>query len=161
MHDVHATEATWLAEVLTRRIPMAAAMGLTVRSLDADGLVLALPLAPNINDKGSAFGGALSSALILAGWSLPRLLLRRAGIHAELVIGRCETHFLEPVRGKFEAVCPWPEAGPAADFIKTLGRKNKSALTMHPVIRANGAVAARLSARYAALKSATQDGENS
>ncbi|MEE4331041.1 MAG: YiiD C-terminal domain-containing protein [Wenzhouxiangella sp.] len=145
------SERDWLAGVLTADIPLGGAMALTVERLDEQRLVLGLPLEPNVNDKGTAFGGALVSAMILAGWSLPRLLLRRAGLAADLVIGRAETRFLEPVEGAFVAVCDWPEPASRETFVDELRARGRGRLALEPRIECRGRVAATLSARYAAL----------
>mgnify|MGYP001043930423 CR=1 FL=1 len=144
-------ERIWLTDTLTRKIPMGAAMGLSVERLDDHGLVLDLPLAPNINDKGTAFGGAMSSALILAGWSLPRLLLRRENRAADLVIGRCELRFLAPIHTGFKAICRWPDQAAISAFLSGLDARGKGLLDMTPEITVDDTVAASLSARYAAL----------
>ncbi len=52
-------EIAWLERTLTADIPLGGAMALTVSRLDDDGIELALPLGPSVNDKGTAFGGAL------------------------------------------------------------------------------------------------------
>ncbi len=145
------TDIAWLANTLTRQIPLGDAMSLSIANLDEDGLILALPLAPNINDKGTAFGGAMASAMILAGWSLPRLLMRQAGIQAELVIGRCEMRFLRPVNGPFEARCHWPEPAASERFLADIESRGRGRLDLTPGIYFKGEVAATLSARYAAL----------
>lgn len=144
-------EKAWLLDTLTRQIPLGGAMGLSIERLDDDGLVLDLPLAPNVNDKGTAFGGAMSSALILAGWSLPRLILRRQRRAADLVIGRCELRFLSPVDTGFKAVAAWPPQAQVDAFLERLDERGKAALAMSPEIRTAETVAASLSARYAAL----------
>ncbi|MEN1727334.1 MAG: YiiD C-terminal domain-containing protein [Pseudomonadota bacterium] len=144
-------EKRWLTDTLTRQIPLGGAMGLEVERLDDQGLVLNLPLAPNINDKGTAFGGSMSSALILAGWSLPRLILRRERRAADLVIGRCELRFLAPVDTGFRAISQWPDPGQINEFLIKLDERGKAALAMEPEIRVDDSVAATLSARYAAL----------
>lgn len=147
-----AEERVWLAGVLTRQIPLGSAMRLSIERLDPAGVLLAAPLEPNINDKGTAFGGALVSMMILAGWSLPRLLLRRARCDADLVIGRCEVRFLKPVRGPVRAECDWPDEPRCAEFMDDLERNSKAALTLVPrLCTVDGAVAATLEARYAAL----------
>jgi len=144
-------ERAWLLDTLTRQIPLGAAMGLSIERLDDRGLALDLPLAPNVNDKGTAFGGALSSALILAGWSLPRLILRREERAADLVIGRCELRFLSPIEGGFKAVAHWPDRVQIDAFLTRLDERGKAAFVMAPEVLADGKVAASLSARYAAL----------
>ncbi|MDT8408884.1 MAG: YiiD C-terminal domain-containing protein [Wenzhouxiangellaceae bacterium] len=156
--SAEAEEICWLEPVLTEQIPLGAAMALNVKSLDHDGIILAAPLAPNVNDKGTAFGGALVSMMILAGWSLPRLLLRRHAIAAELVIGRCQVRFLKPVDGPFQAHCRWPAATDIETFVNQLRHGGRARLELAPEIIIDGEVAARLEARYAALtKIATGD----
>lgn len=145
------TEKAWLEDVLTSDIPMGQAMALRVERLDEHGLSLRLPLGPNINDKGTAFGGAMASAMILAGWSLPRLLLKREHLDADLVIGRCEIRFLLPVKSGFEVVCDWPETAACETFISDFRQKNRGRLQLAPRVLVDGEVAATLSARYAAL----------
>ncbi|MFP4335991.1 MAG: YiiD C-terminal domain-containing protein [Wenzhouxiangella sp.] len=147
-----AAERAWLEPVLREHIPLAGSMGLRIAGLDETGIRLDFPLAPSVNDKGSAFGGALASAMILAGWSLPRLLLRRQSISAELVIGRCEIRFLKPVYAAFSAVCDWPDASDQAGFLQATTSRGKGRLALEPRIVADGEVAATLTARYAALK---------
>ncbi|MEX0915343.1 MAG: YiiD C-terminal domain-containing protein [Wenzhouxiangellaceae bacterium] len=144
-------EREWLAEVLTRRIPLGGAMQLSIARLDGQGVELHAPLAPNVNDKGTAFGGALASAMILAGWALPRLLLRRAKLEADLVIGRCEIRFVKPVESAFSVRCDWPEAELAEQFITQARDRGRAKLELAPEVIAGTGVAATLVARYAAL----------
>jgi len=144
-------ERDWLAAVLTREIPLGGAMRLDIARLDEGGIELRAPLAPNVNDKGTAFGGALVSLMILAGWSLPRLLLRREGLAADLVIGRCEVRFAQPVTGDFSAVCDWPDPAACARFVARLREVGRGRLDLAPRMIAGGELAADLRARYAGL----------
>lgn len=144
-------ECDWLADVLTRQIPLGGNMQLSIARLDARGIELHAPLAPNVNDKGTAFGGALVSLMILAGWSLPRLLLRRADLAADLVIGRCEVRFTAPVEAAFAVHCDWPDTAAIGDFFDRLRARGRGKLDLAPRIVAAGEVAATLSARYAGL----------
>ncbi len=150
-------EKAWLEDVLTRKIPLGGAMGLRIARLDETGLEFHLPLEPNINDKGTAFGGALSGAMLLAGWSLPRLLLRRAGVSGDLVVSHCETHFIAPVSGDFNVICDWPALEDREQFIDDLHRRGRGRLALEPRVEANGKVAATLIARYAALGKTSED----
>lgn len=144
-------ERDWLADVLTRQIPLGGAMQLSIARLDGRGIELHAPLGPSVNDKGTAFGGALASLMILAGWSLPRLLLRRTDLAADLVIGRCEMRFLQPVAGEFSVRCDWPEADLVTRFLEQFRARGRGKLELAPETRAGPEVAATLSARYAAL----------
>ncbi len=144
-------EVAWLEQILTQKIPLGAAMTLSVSRLDREGIVLAAPLKPNVNDKGSAFGGALASIMILAGWSLPRLLLYRHGLEADLVIGRCAMRFIAPVQGDFSAHCRWPQAAEQAGFVQQLQDNPRARLALAPELVYQGRVVATLEARYSAL----------
>ncbi|MGY6588724.1 MAG: YiiD C-terminal domain-containing protein [Wenzhouxiangella sp.] len=146
-------EKTWLQATLSDKIPMARAMGVQIQRLDDAGLCIDLPLAPNINDKGTVFGGAMTSAMILAGWSLPHLLLRRAGVSADLVIGRCEVRFLAPVDGPFQALCAWPEETACQAFLADVQSGQRGRLALQPRILHNSEDCAILEARYTALPS--------
>ena len=146
-----ADETAWLERVLLGRIPLAETLQLSIGCLNDDGIQLDFPLPPSINDKGSAFGGALASAMILAGWSLPRLLLRRHAIEAELVIGRCELKFLKPVYGPYSATCKWPDPEATQSFVDGISQTGKGRLQRSVTVVSNGEVAASLEARYAAL----------
>ncbi len=150
-HSVFAPEREWLEPLLRAHIPLAGTMDLRVGVLDETGIRLDFPLAPSVNDKGTAFGGAMASAMILAGWSLPRLLLKRHDLQAELVIGRCELKFLAPVRSAYSAVCRWPAESALADFLSGLRERNKGRLDLCAEIQADGQTTAALQARYAAL----------
>ncbi len=150
------TEATWLQEILTSAVPLGQAMALEVSRLDERGVELKLPLAPNVNDKGTAFGGALASAMILAAWSVPRVLLARHEISADLVIGRCQIDFLQPVNGAFQARCDWPEPALVKEFIERLQQRGRASLVLDASLICGNAVAARLSGKYAALGISTE-----
>ena len=147
-----AGEREWLTDVLTRQIPLGGAMSLDIERLDERGIALRAPLAPNVNDKGTAFGGALISLMILAGWSLPRLLLRRSDLSADLVIGRCEVRFRAPVSGAFVVDCDWPDAEAIVAFVDAVRDSGRGRLALTPRVVAGAEVAAGLEARYAALQ---------
>jgi len=144
-------EREWLSDVLTRKIPLGGAMQLSIARLDDTGIEFSAPLAPSVNDKGTAFGGAIVSQMILAGWSLPRLLLRRAGLEADLVIGRCEVRFLKPVSDDFRVRCEWPETASINAFIDQARTRGRGKLELAPECLTDSEVAATLAARYAAL----------
>lgn len=144
-------ERQWLEPLLREHIPLAGSMDLRIAALTRDGIRLDFPLAPSVNDKGTAFGGAMASAMILAGWSLPRLLLRRHDLKADLVIGRCELRFMAPVRSAYSAWCPWPEDSAVEAFLSQLRESGRGRLELAPEIRANEQSCATLQARYTAL----------
>ena len=59
-------------------IPLVREMQIEVLGEAEGRLRLRAPLAPNVNDKGSAFGGSLASLMTLAGWALATRKLETA-----------------------------------------------------------------------------------
>jgi thioesterase domain-containing protein len=133
-------------------IPLARAMGLRVAEFDGDRLALAAPLAPNVNDKGCAFGGSLSSLLTLAAWGLVTLKLGEAGLDADVYIGDSTLRYLAPVWGELHAEAfvvgdPWP------GFLEALRKSGKARIEVEAEIvgEDGGAPAAKQSARFVAI----------
>ncbi|RYG68370.1 thioesterase, partial [bacterium] len=57
-------------------------------------ILLSAPLPPNLNHRGTAFGGSISSLAILAGWSWLWVMLRERAVLPELVIQTAKTDYL-------------------------------------------------------------------
>jgi thioesterase domain-containing protein len=95
---------------LARQIPVTRAMRLRVEFSPPHTARVRAPLAPNHNDKGTAFAGAIYSALVLAPWSLLTELLRRDGIEADVMVYRSSVKFLQAIREDFVAECSAPSA---------------------------------------------------
>ena len=58
-------------DFLNSHVPLFQAMQARLERCDDAGLTLIAPLAPNINDKGIAFGGAMAAIAALTGWRSP------------------------------------------------------------------------------------------
>ena len=68
-----------LNEYLSRHVPLFQAMQARLDRCDETGLSMSAPLAPNINDKGIAFGGSMAAIASLTGWALTRATLKEHG----------------------------------------------------------------------------------
>ncbi len=63
-------------------------------------LTMEAPLAPNINNKGTAFGGSIASICLFGGWAVSTLAFVDEDIHnTEIVVYRNEMTFERPARG--------------------------------------------------------------
>ena len=83
-----------------RDIPLLNAMQLSFTSYEDLTLTMQAPLAPNINNKGTAFGGSIASICLFGGWAVSTLAFVDAGIHnTEIVVFRNEMTFERPARG--------------------------------------------------------------
>ena len=128
-------------------------MQLTVSAWSDQGLTLVAPLAPNINDKGSAFGGSLSALLTLAGWGLLWLRTKEANMPCDLVIHRAEIRYVRPVTGPILVRCPQPGDGEWRLFFEQFETRGKARIRLRPVVLdSTGREAVTFQSEFVALK---------
>ena len=73
-----------------------------LKLVDYNDLVLTMeaPLAPNINNKGTAFGGSIASICLFGGWAVATLAFIDHDIHnTEIVVYKNDMTFERPARG--------------------------------------------------------------
>lgn len=81
-------------------IPLLNAMHLSFVSFEDLTLTMEAPLAPNINNKGTAFGGSIASICLFGGWAVATLAFVDNDIHnTEIVVYKNEMTFERPARG--------------------------------------------------------------
>jgi thioesterase domain-containing protein len=133
-------------------IPLVRAMDLRFIALHAGRLTANLPLAPNINDKGCAFGGSLVSALTLLGWGLLRSYCIANDIAADIFVQDSEVKYLKAAFTDcmVEAVADEAEL---QLFLQQLRERGKARMTLKSVCVSAGDVATSMSARYVAITS--------
>ena len=81
-------------------IPLLTAMHLSFVTFDDLMLTMEAPLEPNINNKGTAFGGSIASICLFGGWAVSTLAFMDNDIHnTEIVVFKNELTFERPARG--------------------------------------------------------------
>jgi thioesterase domain-containing protein len=146
------TPAAALERELLDAIPLARAMALRVAAHDGDSLTLAAPLAPNINDKGCAFGGSLASLMTLAGWGVIRLAVAARELDCDIYVQDSAIRYLAPVWGDFDAISRLADGESFDAFFAALAARGKARLNVEcRVPLAEGGDAATLAARFVAL----------
>jgi thioesterase domain-containing protein len=81
-------------------IPLLTAMQLSFVDYENLTLTMEAPLAPNINNKGTAFGGSIASICLFGGWAVSTLAFSDNDIHnTEIVVYKNEMTFERPARG--------------------------------------------------------------
>jgi thioesterase domain-containing protein len=145
-----------LAALLEREvladIPLARAMSLSVGDYTSDNLTLLAPLAPNVNDKGCAFGGSLSSLMTLAGWGLIKLAVDARGLDYDIYVQDSTIRYLAPVWQDFGAVARLDDGEAFDEFFAALAARGKGRLRVRcRVPLPDGSDAAALEARFVAL----------
>lgn len=136
-------------------IPLARAMQLRVAGWDEGRLRLAAPLAPNINDKGCAFGGSLASLMTLVGWGLIVLKLRSLGRVCDIYVQDSMVRYMAPVWSDFVAEAQLAEGESWDAFLAMLEQRGRARLRVVCRIPLDdGSAAATLEARFVAIESA-------
>ena len=81
-------------------IPLLNAMQLSFVDYKNLTLTMEAPLAPNINNKGTAFGGSIASICLFGGWAVSTLSFIDRDIHnTEIVVYKNEMIFERPAKG--------------------------------------------------------------
>lgn len=148
IHDTLSLERTIL-----ETIPMARAMGIGVLDYDGHRIALQAPLAPNVNDKGCAFGGSLVSLMTLAGWGLVTAKLLDAGLDAEVYVADSEVRYRAPLYADLRAVAALADGADWPAFVATLRERGKSRLeVLARIDTPEGAVACESRSRFVAKR---------
>lgn len=141
-----------LQDAVLAEIPLARAMQLRLRDYDGERLTIAAPLAPNINDKGCAFGGSLVSLLTLAGWGLIVLKLRALRRDCDVYVQDSMVRYLAPVWEDFTAQARLADGESWEAFASTLATRGRARLAVDcRVTLADGNDACTLQARFVAI----------
>lgn len=147
---LHAQE---LIQFIRNEIPLAHAMDLQLAACDDDSLSLRAPLAPNVNDKGCAFGGSLVSLMTLSGWALVELALRRRGHDCDVFVAESGVRYLSPLWQDFRSEARLDTSADWATFFNTLTSRGKARISVACVVPGeDGRPAATLSARFVAKR---------
>ncbi len=129
-------------------MPLTEHLGIRIASFDAGALVLAAPLAPNRNHKGTAFAGSLNAVATLTGWATVWLLLRERGVPAHVVIQDSTVRYARPVTGDFRATCRQPSAEAVKALLETVRRRGRGRIELQVAVADAGGDAVAFRGRY-------------
>ena len=136
-----------------RGMPPVAAMQVSIAGYDGEHLRLRAPLTHNVNDKGCAFGGSLSSLMTLAAWGLVTLHVQAAGMEADVYVADSQVRYLAPL---FDDLVAEAHASPESDwhdFLATLSQKGRARTELVArVTLPDGRDAATFRARFVAFR---------
>lgn len=116
----------WLSDA----IPMVRALGISEVTRQGDTLIWELSLQPNLNDKGTGFGGALTAQTTLQGWCWVTLWLRERGLARDVVVAEATQRFLAPVTGDYRLVCTPDDPNGPAQLAGKLAERGKGRISL-------------------------------
>src|SRR5690606_35763420 len=91
-------------------IPLSGHLGARVIEAGYDALRITAPLEPNLNHRGTAFGGSIAALAILSGWTWLFVNLQGDGFEGRIVIQSNTMDYVAPGEGEFTATCRAPSA---------------------------------------------------
>ena len=120
-----------LQSILEDEIPICRQMGIAVHEASDAGLVLRMPLVPNLNHQQTAFAGSLNALCTIAGWGSVFLLLKELGREGMIVIRRSTIRYHEPVTSAEVVARSLPVAAEARQyFLEMLDDKKQAKLDL-------------------------------
>lgn len=139
----------WLTQHIRENIPLAETMQYEVLTLTGGSITVSAPLLPNINVHGTGFAGSLYSLAVLTAWGLTTVIVREAGVAADVVVSKAEIEYRHPVKTDIHCQCIC-EADLMDAFIEALKIKGRARLSLNVII--GDADEALLKARMVAIK---------
>lgn len=140
-----------LETYLLQHIPISKAMGVEVKSVSPQKVVLKAPFINNINHKQTVFGGSLHAVSTLACWSLLHLHLKENNI--QIVIAKSEVDYLSPVAADFEAECSMPDVLDWDKFLKMFKKNDKARIKLHAQIVQGTKLCVKFTGIFVAIRS--------
>jgi thioesterase domain-containing protein len=147
------SEPTLALQAKLLAMPPVRAFDLRVSGYDGCMLELMAPLAANVNDKGSAFGGSLASLMTLAAWGLATLKLGEAGHEADVYVQDSQLRYLYPLYDDLHICARLAPTQEWSTFLSTYHTRGKARVLLTAEARnARGDVVTSFEGRYVALR---------
>lgn len=140
-----------LQDYLYSHIPLSKAMAVEVRTASPQGVLLAAPLAPNINHRDTVFGGSASAVAILSAWALLHVSLLDANIKARLVIQKNSMSYDLPMPTDFTAEAAAPEPEKWKRFVATLQKRKRARISIQSVLNCEGQEVGKFEGDFVAI----------
>lgn len=142
-----------LTQFVQTHLPIAQQMGIEVEQYDGQELILTAPLDPNINDKGTAFGGSIYCVAVFSCWGMVYLKAQEHGLtDPNIVVATGDIKYLKPVAGALRARCRLTAETTFDDFWQYYDENGKAKVELSSqVINDAGDVLAEFNGKYAII----------
>ncbi len=139
-------------EYLYEQIPSIRKMGFQVVSYEDGPVTLSASLEDNFNHEMQAFGGSISSLLIMACWSQVYKIMQEAGEKCKILIQQSHIDFFNTIQSDFEAICQPPTDELIEDFLNSFRRFGKARINLGSSIYAEDKLASGFKGMFVALR---------
>jgi thioesterase domain-containing protein len=145
-------DAQDIQQYLHEHIPLSQHLGARVLAAGFDAVHLVAPLGPNLNHRGTVFGGSLSALAILSGWTWLFVNLRDTGFDGRIVIQSNTMDYLAPAEGEFTARCRAPSEERWLHFRGMLGERGRARIELDADVTVGATLVATFHGRYVAMR---------
>jgi thioesterase domain-containing protein len=153
MDAKHQIACRALQDFFLLNVPLTRAADISVHSYDGESLVFEAPLEPNINDKGTAFGGSIYVLCVSTAWGMSSIKAQELGCDGELVVAKANIEYLRPLKEVIRAEVKAPDQEALQHFKDSFDRHGKAQFDLEArVLDSAGKCCARFSGKYALLK---------
>ena len=140
---------TKLQNKLHNEIPLTKFMQLHIKKYTEKELITTAPLDININDKGTAFGGSLSTITIISSWSLCWLISQELNYDSKnIVVIKNENEYLKPVTKDIVCYTTKPSNAQIQILKEKLEKKGSASITIKSQIIEDGIVCVEFEGVY-------------
>ena len=127
-----------LQKKLHNQIPLTTLMNINIKEYNEKELITTAPLNININDKGTAFGGSLSTMTIISSWSLCWLISKELGFNSKnIVVIKNENSYKKPVTKDIVCYTQKPSQQEIATLKEKLQTKKSASIKINSIIIEN------------------------
>ena len=138
-----------LQEKLHNEIPLTKLMQFSIVNYNDDELITKAPLEININDKGTAFGGSLSTITIISSWSMCWLISQELEYDSKnIVVIKNTNSYLKPVTKDIQCYTSKPSKKEIEIFKQKLENKKSGSLKIFSKIVENGKICVEFEGVY-------------
>lgn len=142
---------TSLNQRIQTEIPLAQAAGIQLGVDEHDALTAYAPFSANSNPHGTAFGGSLYVAALVAGYAQTVQLVGEADLDATVVIRQAQADYRRPFHDNIIARADPIGCKARRRFIKSVQRRGRGRIELTITIADDKSPAFVLNARFAAI----------
>ena len=139
-------------QFLHKQIPITKQMGISVIVFTPSRVKISAKLEPNLNHKGTAFGGSINSLMTVCGWIMVYANIKEIDKDAHIVIQKSSINYLVPIDKDFVAECTFFNEIGRENFFETYNKRGKARLKLKVTCTDEQKLLAEYEGYYVAFK---------
>lgn len=139
-------------QFLHKKIPITKEMELSVIEFSPEKVKISAKLEPNLNHKGTAFGGSINSLMTVCGWAMVFANIKKIDEEAHIVVQKSSINYLLPIHNDFIAECSFEDEVGRERFFQTYSKFHKARIKLKVICNDEQNLLAEYHGQYVAFK---------